>query len=41
VLAKLANAILTDDMRRLNHEIDGKKRDSKEVVREWINAKAF
>jgi osmoprotectant transport system permease protein len=41
VLAKLANAILTDDMRRLNHEIDGKKRDSKAVVREWINAKAF
>jgi glycine betaine/choline ABC-type transport system substrate-binding protein len=35
VLAKLANALSTDDMRRLNYEIDGKKRDPKEVVKEW------
>ena len=41
VLAKLANAISTDDMRRLNYEIDGNKRDSKEVVREWIKSKGF
>lgn len=41
VLAKLANAISTDDMRRLNLEIDGNKRDPKEVVREWIKAKGF
>jgi osmoprotectant transport system permease protein len=36
VIDKLANAISTDDMRRLNYEIDGKRRDPKEVVREWI-----
>jgi osmoprotectant transport system permease protein len=36
VLAKLANAISTDEMRRLNYEIDGRKRDPKEVVNEWI-----
>ena len=36
VLAKLANGISTDEMRRLNYEIDGNKRDSKEVVKEWI-----
>ena len=36
VLAKLANAISTEEMRRLNYEIDGNRRDPKEVVREWI-----
>jgi osmoprotectant transport system permease protein len=41
VLSKLANAISTDDMRRLNYEIDGNKRDQKEVVREWIKAKGL
>jgi osmoprotectant transport system permease protein len=41
VLAKLANAISTDEMRRLNFEIDGKKRDTKEVVKEWISEKKF
>jgi osmoprotectant transport system substrate-binding protein/osmoprotectant transport system permease protein len=41
VLGKLANAISTDEMRRLNYEIDGKKRDPKEVVREWISAKGL
>lgn len=41
VLSKLANAISTDDMRRLNHEIDGNKRDPKEVVKEWIKSKGF
>lgn len=41
VLSKLANAISTDDMRRLNYEIDGNKRDPKEVVREWVKAKGF
>lgn len=39
VLAKLANAISTDEMRRLNYEIDGNRRDPKEVVREWIGGK--
>ncbi|HKG46197.1 MAG TPA: ABC transporter permease/substrate-binding protein [Pyrinomonadaceae bacterium] len=41
VLGKLANAISTDEMRRLNYEIDGKKRDSKEVVKEWLKGKGF
>jgi len=36
VLAKLANAISTDEMRRLNYEIDGNKRDPKQVVKEWL-----
>jgi osmoprotectant transport system permease protein len=39
VLSKLANGISTEDMRRLNYEIDGNKRDPKEVVREWIGRK--
>jgi osmoprotectant transport system substrate-binding protein/osmoprotectant transport system permease protein len=39
VLAKLANAISTEEMRQLNYEIDGNKRDPKEVVREWIATK--
>ena len=41
VLSKLANAISTDEMRRLNSEIDEKKRDPKEVVREWIGGKGL
>ena len=41
VLAKLANAISTDEMRRLNSEIDEKKRDPKEVVKEWIGGKGL
>src|SRR5689334_9126609 len=39
VLDKLANAISTDEMRRLNYEIDGNRRDPKEVVREWLGGK--
>ena len=41
VLSKLANAISTEEMRRLNYEIDGSKRDVKEVVKEWIAQKKF
>jgi osmoprotectant transport system permease protein len=36
VLNQLANAIPTEQMRQLNFEVDGNKRDVKEVVREWI-----
>jgi osmoprotectant transport system permease protein len=36
VLSKLANAISTDEMRQLNYEIDGNKRDPKEVVKDWL-----
>ena len=41
VLSKLANAISTEEMRRLNYEIDGNKRDPKEVVREWLKARGL
>lgn len=41
VLSKLANAISTEEMRRLNYEIDGNKRDSKEVVREWLGGRGL
>lgn len=41
VLAKLANAISTAEMRQLNYEIDGNKRDPKEVVRTWLAGKGF
>ena len=41
VLQKLANSITTDEMRQLNFEVDGAKRDMKLVVREWISKKGF
>jgi glycine betaine/choline ABC-type transport system substrate-binding protein len=41
VLKRLSNAISTDEMRRLNYEIDGKKRDKKDVVREWLASKGL
>lgn len=41
VLTKLANSISTEEMRRLNYEIDGNKRDPKEVVREWLAGKGY
>ena len=41
VLTRLANAISTDEMRQLNYEIDGNKRDPKEVVRTWLAEKRF
>ena len=41
VLAQLANAISTDEMRRLNYEVDGNKRGQAEVVREWLKTKGW
>jgi osmoprotectant transport system permease protein len=38
---KLAGAITTDEMRRLNYEVDGKKRAAADVVREWRRARGF
>ncbi len=35
-LASLANSISTDEMRRLNYEVDGNKRAVKDVVSEWL-----
>ena len=41
VLQKLAGAISTNEMRQLNYEVDGNKRDVKEVVREWVRKKGL
>lgn len=41
VLGKLAGAISTDEMRKLNYEVDGAKRDKKIVVREWLVKKGL
>lgn len=35
--AKLNNAITTEEMRRMNYEVDGNKRSPKEVAREWVD----
>ncbi len=32
----LANAITTDDMRKMNYEVDGNKRTPREVATEWV-----
>jgi glycine betaine/choline ABC-type transport system substrate-binding protein len=32
----LENSITTDDMRRLNYEVDGKQRSPREVAAEWL-----
>lgn len=37
--ALLKNAISTEEMRRMNYEVDGKKRLPREVAKEWIEAK--
>jgi osmoprotectant transport system permease protein len=36
VLRKLANSISTEEMRQLNYEVDGNKRDPKEVIHDWL-----
>jgi osmoprotectant transport system permease protein len=41
ILNRLNNAISSEEMRRLNYEVDGKKRNRAEVVREWIQQKGF
>ena len=38
---KLKDAISTEEMRRLNYEVDGNKRTPKEVANEWIKQKGF
>jgi len=37
--ARLANAITTDDMRKMNYEVDGNKRSPKDVAAEWLEHK--
>jgi osmoprotectant transport system substrate-binding protein/osmoprotectant transport system permease protein len=41
VLQRLVGAISTDEMRKLNYEVDGARRDKKVVVREWLIKKGF
>ncbi|HUR98981.1 MAG TPA: ABC transporter permease/substrate-binding protein [Pyrinomonadaceae bacterium] len=36
---KLSNAISTEEMRRLNYEVDGNKRAPKEVAAEWVKSR--
>ncbi len=36
VFAQLAGSISTAEMRKLNYEVDGKKRQPKDVAREWV-----
>lgn len=36
VFARLNNAISTEDMRKLNYEVDGRKRTPKAVAKEWV-----
>ena len=39
LLTRLGGSISTDEMRRLNYEVDANKRAPAEVVREWLKAK--
>jgi osmoprotectant transport system permease protein len=39
VLTKLANSISTEEMRKLNYEVDGSRRDPREVIKQWIGGK--
>ncbi|HVS20553.1 MAG TPA: glycine betaine ABC transporter substrate-binding protein [Pyrinomonadaceae bacterium] len=41
VLQKLAGAISTEEMCKLNYQVDGEKRDKKNVVRAWLNSKGL
>ncbi|HXI73993.1 MAG TPA: hypothetical protein VNG94_00305, partial [Pyrinomonadaceae bacterium] len=41
VMIKLAGAISTDEMRKLNYEVDGAGRDKKNVVHDWLARKGF
>lgn len=36
VLSQIAGKFSTEEMRRLNYEVDGNRRDRREVAREWI-----
>lgn len=41
IVQKLGSAISTEEMRKLNYEVDGARRDKKNVVREWLMKKGF
>jgi osmoprotectant transport system permease protein len=38
---KLHNAISTEEMRRLNYEVDGNKRSPKDAANDWLEKKGF
>ena len=40
-MSKLGGAISTEEMRNLNYEVDGVKRDKKIIVHEWLIKKGF
>jgi len=37
-LEKLRNAISTDEMRKMNYDVDGNKRTPRDVAREWLSS---
>src|SRR5207302_5346811 len=41
ILQRLGGVISTDEMRNLNYEVDGRKRDKRNVVREWLIKKGL
>ena len=41
IMGKIASAISTEEMRKLNYEVDGARRDPKNVVREWLIKKGL
>jgi osmoprotectant transport system permease protein len=41
MLARLAGSISTEEMRKLNYEVDANKRAPAEVVKEWIKSKGY
>jgi glycine betaine/choline ABC-type transport system substrate-binding protein len=38
---KLHNAISTEEMRRLNYEVDGNKQSPKDAANDWLEKKGF
>lgn len=41
VIARLANSLSTEEMRRLNYEVDANKRRPADVVAEWLRSKGI
>ncbi|HKS29362.1 MAG TPA: ABC transporter permease/substrate-binding protein [Pyrinomonadaceae bacterium] len=40
-LKRLGHAITTEEMRRLNYQIDGEKRDRRQVISDWLKSKGL
>jgi osmoprotectant transport system permease protein len=41
VMQRLGGVLPTEEMRKLNYQVDGEKRDKKNVVREWLKGKGL